>query len=250
MSSTQAKQFHSVTIGNKNTWDDWHLVPSSRPTFNPPSAKTHFVDIPGGDGIIDLTDSVSGRVTYGARTGSWEFIVINSGQVEYNATYDEWYERYTKIMEYLQGYNYRAILDDDPGYYYKGRFTIDEWNSSPGNSTITIKYTVDPYKRQLYTGGDDWLWDPFNFETGVIKSYKNFPVNGTARVVYISTGDVSGPTIIQCSAPGMSVTYQGTSYSLNRGTNELYAISFEQGENVLTFSGNGRVTIEATGGML
>ena len=250
MSSTQAKQYHSITIGYKNTWDDWHLVPSSRPIVNPPAAKTHFVNIPGGDGIIDLTDAISGRVTYGGRTGSWEFIVINSGQIEYNATYDEWYERYTEIMEYLQGHEYHAILDDDPSYFYKGRFVVDQWNSSPGNSTITINYTVNPYKRSLYSSGDDWLWDPFNFETGVIRSYKNLPVNGTARVVFISTMVIPDATVIQCSAPGMSVTFKGTTYQLSRGENIIYAIQFDQGENILTFSGNGRITIEATGGLL
>ena len=250
MSSSKAKQFHSITIGDKNTWDDWHLVPSSRPLFNPPAAKTHFVDIPGGDGSIDLSEALSGKVNYSGRSGSWEFIVINSGQVEYDSEYDEWYERYTEIMEYLHGREYRAILDDDPSYYYKGRFSVDQWNSNAGNSTIVINYVVDPYKRQLYSSGDDWLWDPFNFETGVIRSYKNLPVNGTATVVYVSTSDIPDATIIQCSAPGMSVTYKGNTYQLNRGENVMYAIQFETGNNTLTFSGKGRVTIEATGGLL
>ncbi len=43
--------YHSITIGNKNTWDDWHLIPATRPLFNPPTVKTNMVNIPGGDGI-------------------------------------------------------------------------------------------------------------------------------------------------------------------------------------------------------
>lgn len=35
--------YHSITIGEKNTWDDWHLIPTSRPLVNPPSVNTHLI---------------------------------------------------------------------------------------------------------------------------------------------------------------------------------------------------------------
>ena len=54
--------YHSITIGTKNTWDDWHLIPKSRPLVNPPSVKTNVVDIPGGDGALDLSTALSGRL--------------------------------------------------------------------------------------------------------------------------------------------------------------------------------------------
>ena len=47
--------YHSITIGDKNTWDDWHLIPATRPLFNPPTVKENMVNIPGGDGVLDLT---------------------------------------------------------------------------------------------------------------------------------------------------------------------------------------------------
>ena len=47
--------YHSVTFGDKNTWDDWRLVPASRPVFNPPAQKVKTLEIPGGDGVIDLS---------------------------------------------------------------------------------------------------------------------------------------------------------------------------------------------------
>ena len=45
--------YHSITIGSKNTWDDWYLIPSSRPVVNPPKPKTKYIDIPGADGHLD-----------------------------------------------------------------------------------------------------------------------------------------------------------------------------------------------------
>lgn len=56
--------YHSITIGDKNTWDDWHLIPATRPLFNPPTVKENMVNIPGGDGVLDLTASLAGRPTY------------------------------------------------------------------------------------------------------------------------------------------------------------------------------------------
>lgn len=69
--------YHSVTFGDKNTWDDWRLVPASRPVFNPPAQKVKTLEIPGGDGVIDLSQSLTGYPVYQNRTGSIEFIVMN-----------------------------------------------------------------------------------------------------------------------------------------------------------------------------
>ena len=130
--------YHSITFGDKNTWDDWHLVPSSRPVFNPPSLKRKILDIPGADGSIDLSESLTGYPVYENREGSLEFIVMNG--------YKEWYQTYSDIMDYLHGRTMRAILEDDKEYFYEGRFTINEWKSSKDWSRIVIDYSLGPYK--------------------------------------------------------------------------------------------------------
>lgn len=250
MSSDRAKVFHSINIGDRNTWDDWHLVPTSRPLVNPPGVKTHYVTVPGRDGELDLTEALAGRAVFQDRTGEWEFYVINSGQLEYNSNYDEWYNRYTTIMQYVQGQDFKIVLDDDPAYFYKGRISVGQWSSDAGNSRITLKYILGPYKQDLYAYEDRWLWDPFNFETGVIRSYKNLPVNGRTTITYILNVTTASHPVMTCSAAGMTVIYQGTSYTLKRGRNEMNAITLQEGENVFTFTGNGRVTIQAIGGLL
>lgn len=149
MSSNQAKSYHSITIGTKNTWDDWHLVCSSRPVINPPPVKSGYMAVTGGDGYYDLTESLAGRPTYGNRTGSWEFIVVNPGQLPSTTAFTGWTALYSGIMDYLQGKKLNVILDDEPTYYYTGRLSVTEWASEPGNSKITISYSLDPYKRQV-----------------------------------------------------------------------------------------------------
>lgn len=162
--------YHSITFGDKNTWDDWRLVPSSRPLFNPPAQKVKTLDIPGGDGLIDLSQALTGYPVYQNRTGSIEFIVMND--------FKPWHTAYSDIMDYLHGQTMRAILEDDPEYFYEGRFTVNAWKSEQHWSRIVIDYSVGPYKWSVLSSIDDWLWDPFNFQNGVIRAkfFKNIAV--------------------------------------------------------------------------
>lgn len=233
--------YHSITIGEKNTWDDWHLIPSSRPLFNPPSVKENTVDIPGGDGVLDLTASLAGRPTYNNRTGSWTFYVQNG--------FKDWTVLYSEIMVYLHGQTFIAVLEDDPGYYYEGRFSVNSWKSDKDYSQIVIDYNVGPYKKDISSTGSDWLWDSFNFETGVIRNYKNLSVLTSLTVTVIGDMMENVPTII-ASASGMQVEYEGETYSLSKGANVIPKIILRSGENDLTFTGEGIITIENVGGRL
>ena len=168
--SKLSKQYHSITFGDKNSWDDWHLAPTSRPVFNPPKPKYKTVDVPGGDGHLDMSELLTGYPVYENRTGSFEFIVMNG--------YLEWYESYSNIMDYLHGKKLRAVLDDDREYFYEGRFSVNEWKSDKAYSLIVIDYNVSPYKQSIATSTEEWLWDPFNFRTGIvlIRTLKDIPV--------------------------------------------------------------------------
>ena len=226
--------YHSITLGDKNTWDDWHLIPKSRPLFNPPSVKTNYIEIPGGDGSLDLTTALAGRPVYKNRTGSWEFYVENG--------FKDWAVLYSEIMTYLHGKKLKAILEDDPDYYYEGRFAVNAWKSDPNWSIITIDYEVAPYKRSLVVAGNDWLWDTFNFETDVIRSYENLPVSGSLTVVVVGDSMPVPPTIV-ASVAGMTVTYNGDTYNLNKGSNYISELTIQEGENTFIFGGTGTITI-------
>ena len=172
--------YHSITIGGKNTWDDWRLVPASRPVFNPPAQKVKTLEIPGGDGVIDLSQSLTGYPVYQNRTGSIEFIVMND--------FKPWHMAYADIMDYLHGQKLRAVLEDDPEYFYEGRFTVNVWKSEKDWSRIIIDYDVGPYKWSVLSSTDDWLWDPFNFQNGVIRPavFKDIAVTTEVRAVKLA----------------------------------------------------------------
>ena len=208
--------FHSVTFDKKHTWFDWHLVPSSRPLFNPPSLKTHTVDIPGADGVIDETESLTGYPTFNNRTGSMEFIVMNGFQ--------EWHELYTSISNYLHGRRMRIYLDDDPEWFYEGRVWVDEWRSEKDNSRISISYDVGPYK-----------WRNESVLESDFSPYKNIAVSSSEKVIQIAdTGRAPVcPTLIVSTsdANGVEVVYTDVdgnvfAYSVGDGRVEIPQIVF------------------------
>lgn len=242
--------YHSIIFGTKNTWADWYLIPSSRPVFNPPEPKTKFVDIPGADWHLDLSTVLTGDIAYGPREGSIEFIVDNGQLSDYKA--DAWFEVYSEIMDYLHGQMVKATLEDDPNFYYEGRFSVNEWKSDPHNSKIVIDYTVSPYKYEATSSLEDWLWDPFSFESGIVREYKNLRVNGTLDFVVVGRRMSVTPSFIVTSddGSGLKVTFNGTTYDLPDGTTRVINIKTVEGKNALTFTGNGTVSIDYRGGRL
>lgn len=174
--------YHSINFETKNTWEDWHLVPSSRPTPVMPTQKTRYLDIPGLNGALDISNALTGYPIYNNREGSFEFYVMNDYPFKTSdgTTIASWNELYSEIANYIHGKTMRMILEDDPTYYYIGRFFMKQWTSSVPRSTITIDYNVEPYKWSVFESADpNWLWDPFNFDNDYISSsvFRDITIN-------------------------------------------------------------------------
>lgn len=121
-----------------NTYDDWHIVPLSRPIVKPPVFKENYLDLPGVYGSLDYSRAHMGIPIYGNRTGQWEFVVLND--------FRSWEEAYSDIQHTIHGRRCFVTLEDDPDYYYAGTLKLNEWRSDPGWSRIVIDYTLDPFK--------------------------------------------------------------------------------------------------------
>ena len=180
--------YHSIKFGDKNTWTDWHLIPTSAPVFKPPAVQTNFIDVPGMSGSLDLTEALTGYPLFSSREGSFEFLVINDFGIPWDVTY-------TMIANYLHGQAMDAVLEDDPQYYYRGRFSLNDYKSEKDWDKIVIDYHVDPYK----WGFHDWLWDPFSFIDGVIRhGYYEDPVTGR---IYRGSGLFENITVTSEGTP-------------------------------------------------
>jgi hypothetical protein len=250
--------YHSITFGDKNTYDDWHLAPSSRPVFNPPKPKTKYLDIPGASSSIDLSESLTSFPLYEDREGEIEFYVLNGFQ--------DWQTLYSEIMNYLHGKRMNAVLEDDLSYHYEGRFSVDKWKSDSYWSKITISYKANPYKWKNEKTTDDWIWDTFNFETDVIliAFFRDLQINSnTEWSVFTFNKDIYGsapvsPKFIVRGAndSGIQLRFVNKSIGLDKittiknGTTQILDYMFSGDECSVYFKGIGTVSLEFNVGRL
>ena len=152
---------------------------------------------------------------------------------------------YGSYKDFFHGKELRCILDDDPLFFYQGRFAINQWKSMEGISTIAIDYNLDPYKYTLSSTADlDWLWDsPLN----TIIYYGTFDVSGSKARNLINPSATSLVPTFTCSA-AMTVTKGGATYNLPLGTTTTPGFSLSPGNNNMTFTGNGRVLVDYSSG--
>ena len=142
------------------TWDDAngiYMIPAERPVVPPPEVRTNFVEIPGRDGSLDISEVIGDKITYGDREGSFNFIVLNprlsvlhpaDGQEKSDRS-SEWLDVYSFLMTNLHGQKGRMILAEDDEYYYYGRFFIDKWTSGKEYSEVTVRFKLEPFKYEL-----------------------------------------------------------------------------------------------------
>ena len=235
---------NGVTFGSKHSYRDWGLFLKSRPVISPPNPKTVYIDIPGSDGVIDLTESLTGDVKFENRTIKCEFIVLDAR--------NRWSNIYSEIMDFLQGQLMKVIFDEDPTFYYIGRLKVNEWKSDKATSTITIEGNVEPYKLEMFSSLEDWEWDLFNFETGIIREYESIRVDESLTFTIEGRRKAVVPSFIVQSddGTGLNVVFDGTTYHLPDGTSKVLNIIIKDGINTLYFTGNGMVSIDYRGGRL
>lgn len=131
-----------------NTWDDWHLIPASRPAIAPPEVYTNYVDLPASQGKLDLSEYLAGEPVYKNRSGSLIFYAENDHGI--------WTKRRETIMNYLHGKVMYVALIDEPDYYYKGRLRTSKPLDSDGKtqwSSVVIDYELEPFKYPINGGG-------------------------------------------------------------------------------------------------
>ena len=105
---------------------------------------------------------------------------------------------------------------------------------------------------ELTGTAEDWLWDPFNFETGVIREYEDIFIDGTKTVAIIGSAMPVVPVITVQSenSDGMDLVYLGEVYHLTDGANRIVTMTLTEGEYQFTFIGDGYVSVEFREGSL
>ena len=126
----------TVVVAGVDLCEEFGLVMTSH-SLTPPAPKVYEVDVPGGDGSIDVTEAVFGDVAYQSRQMSFDFSCVMPASFE---------DVKTEVSNFLHGRRLDFELSWDPGYTYAGRFSIDEYLSRANYGTIKLTCTADPYK--------------------------------------------------------------------------------------------------------
>lgn len=205
---------NGVTFGEKHTINDWDLLMTSK-TIGEAEPKTNYLEIPGRDGAIDLTEAL-GEVKYNDRNISFEFDMFQKPS--------SWWNLKKEISNYINGKKMKVILDQDPNYYYNARLQVDDFANEKAVGHISISGVAEPYKYKKNV----------TTVTNTVEAGKSYTyTNGRKSVV---------PTLT-LSAP-MTIIFNGTSYSLNAGTLKVLGIKFTEGTNTISVAnGSGTLTV-------
>lgn len=226
---------YGVTFNGLHSFRNYRLLPTSAPVITPPEVKTHYIEVPGADGSLDLTEALTGYPTYGDRKGTFNY--------QFYAPKSEWYNVYNDIVHDLNGVSADVILDEDAQYYYKGRLIVGTPSFGKYKATIQITGTFrsDKYVNDEYSG-NDWLWNPFDFNSGIAREYYKIPVRNGKTVTLIGSELIVCP-IFKLESGKLSLTVDGNTYQLSLGNNIFLNVLLKEEEKKVFFGGNGVVTI-------
>ena len=105
---------NGVKFDDKHSLNDFQLIMTSK-SINEPEIKVIKIELPGSDGIKDLSE-VFGGIKYGNR-----IITINFDLL---IDIKDWATTRRNIVNFLHGKVRKIIFDIDSSFYYKGRCKI------------------------------------------------------------------------------------------------------------------------------
>ena len=190
---------------------DWNIV-LTKSEISFPKAKKSTVDIKGSDGVLDLSEALSGEIKYSNREIKLTFELLDDS--EYNDLLRE-------IGAYVHGKKIKFQLTNDNLYYYTGRASIDTWECVQRKGKIVISVDCEPYKYR------------------VDETIINEVVNGTKTVILTNERKRVHPTI---SVHGsVTITWNNSNFELSNGVYELLTFCLIEGDNIISLNGNGSV---------
>lgn len=129
----------SDTGASYHSFADFGLAIGNTDYIKEPEYETHYVEILGRNGFIDLSETVSGRVIYKAREISIEFGGMNPEA--------QWDDVISNMRNLFHGRTVQLIFDNDPEWYWTGRAEINDFDRFRNMGTFTFDIPkADPFK--------------------------------------------------------------------------------------------------------
>ena len=198
-----------------HTGDDLDLVQEKK-TIEKPTIQSHTVQVPGRNGLLNLTRGLTGKVTYYNRALSFQY--FGSGDREHLLELDDFMSKY-------HGQTIRIIDDDRPGYYYEGEASVST-TLNPGYITIVLNVDAQPFRLKTKP-------------TVLTRTIDNATIK-----LYLENESIDVIPTITVMDGNVKIALNGAEVSLRDGTYTVESIVLLAGINVLTVSGSGTVIFE------
>lgn len=204
-----------ISFGDVHSYYDLNLFLSDS-DIKPAKPKTNYVDIPGGDGSVDLTEA-HGEVKFYDRDCKFTFTMnpLDAGT---------WEEKKTEVSNILNGRIFKITLDKDDEFYYLGRCEVNDYLSDKNIKQIVVTAKVKPYKFK-------------QDETS-----RMFELSENETTVNVTNGRKPVIPFIVCSNDNTNITFGTATFNLSAGEHKILDIQFTEGNNQLILSGTGTVT--------
>lgn len=198
----------------KSAYDEWNIV-LTKADIPLPEPKTSLVDIKGADGVLDLSEVLTGDVCYNNRTITLTFEMMDD---------TDYYDLISDISNYLHGKKVTVSLTNDEDYYYVGRATINQWECVKRKGKIVITVDAEPYKYSVT-------------ETTMIVNVSN-----QTKTITLQNGRKRVCPMLNVTGT-ITLTISDVQYELAEGKQQLSNFMLVEGNNVVKVSGNGTLTI-------
>lgn len=227
-----------------NTLTDWGLAVGNNNYIGDPVQETFYVDVPGASATLDLSETLCDRPIFKSRP-----INVLLGGKKPRLDWDSIISIYRNKIE---GKVVRLVFSNDPYFFWRGRVSLTNFDRvrEIGSFNLSIPL-ADPYKYEIFDSKDDWLWDPFDFENGVIRYIG--PIDLSNASITVPRGSMLTVPIfeIESIVESLSVSANGNTYQLSIGENRFPQLLVAGTEEViLQFTGTGTGTIKYRGGSL
>lgn len=191
----------------------------------PAKPKLNIIDVPGADGSKDLSAQPAGRVVFADREITWTFALYPG---------DKWHDKHREVSNALNGLALPITLDEDPGYYYTGRLTVEKYNRDGLLRQITIKANCRPFKLKQ---------EETVVTASLTTAFKTIELPSDRKPV-VPTITVTANTTLR---------WDGNTFTVNAGTHKILDIQLQEGLNELeaaVTSGTGTITVTYQEGAL
>lgn len=117
---------------------DWGIQQTKPAEISEPDPDLYLVKVPGADAPLDLSETPTGRVTYGQRTARIPFVC--------RAPRSSWPALRSKISSEIHGQRKTIVFDDDPEHFWEGRTYLDWGKTDEKISFPEISAKLDPFR--------------------------------------------------------------------------------------------------------